>query len=195
VVGAGVGMGRGGEGQGADVSVAHALGRARGGMGVAVVVDAVRRDRDRGVDIVDLVVDGAVLFGVVGHAREAPGVAVVGAGVGMGRAGEGQGADVSVAHALGRARGGMGVVVVVNAVRVDRDRCVDLVHLVVDRAVLVVVVGPAREAPGDAVVGAGVGMGRAFKDQAAADIFTHSLHGALPILGVAVVVDAVRRDR
>src|SRR5439155_2350895 len=130
------------------------------GMGVAVVVVAVRRAGDRWGGLVDLVVDRAVLVVVVGAAGEAPGVAVVGAGVGMGRGGEGQGADVSVAHALGRARGGMGVAVVVGAVRRDGDRGVDLVLLVVDRAVLVVVVGPAREAPGVAVVGAGVGMGR-----------------------------------
>src|SRR5439155_5234508 len=191
-----VGVRGAGEGQGANVGAAHALGRPCCGVRVAVVVQAVGRDGDGGVDLVDLVVDRAVLVVVVGPAREAPGVAVVGAGVGMGRGGEGQGANVSVAHALGRAHGGVGVAVVVEAVRRDRDRGVDRVDLVVDRAVLVVVVGPAREAPGVAVVGAGVGMGGAGEGQAGAEVSVAHARGRPDgRVGVAVIRDAVRRDR
>ena len=156
VVGAGVGVCRAGHVNRAHRGSGLAIhtGDRRDGrrVRVAVIRHAVSRDRKRRVRLTDIIVNRAALVVVVGRAGESPGIAVVGAGVGVYRSGH-----VNRAHRgsglpihTGNRRDGrrVRVAVIRHAVSRDRKRRVRLGDAIVNRAVLVVVVGSAGEAPG-----------------------------------------------
>ena len=157
----------------------------------------------RRVRLADVIVDRPALVVVVGRACEAPGIVVVGAGVGVRRAGHVNRAHRGPGLAVhtGNRRDGrrVRVAVIRHAVRRDRKRRVRLVDVIVDRAALVVVVGRACEAPGIAVVRAGVGVRRAAHVNRAHRGSGLAVHTGDRRDGrrvrIAVIRHAVRRDR
>ena len=149
----------------ADVNRAHrAIGFAvhagnrchRGRVRVTVEGHVVRRDIDRRVDPVDMVMHRAAVTQIVRPAVKAPRIARVVPGVGVGGASEGKGT-----HA-GRSRRSGGRVrraVVVHAVACHHGMGADLIDMVVHRTAVTQVVRATIKAPGVGRVVARVGVG------------------------------------
>src|SRR5438045_1085742 len=90
-----------GQGEAANSSAAQARGCGAGSVLSTIESYVVANYADGGVDLVNFVIDGAVLVVIVVAAREAPGIGSVGAGVGVLSAGQREAANTYSAQARG----------------------------------------------------------------------------------------------